>query len=79
MSHFEAVADDCANAIQAREVAKLIALAAQLIERACEKANATDKWRITATVETCGVTFDCAQKLAAISADIMHRIRSDAR
>lgn len=72
---FEQTAIDCADGVTARQVAKWLEIAATCIERACEAANATDNWRITATVETGRVSKETADKIAAISADIMERVR----
>lgn len=72
---FEQTAADCADGVTARQVAKWLEIAATCINRACEAAEATDRWRITATVETGRVSKETADKLTVISNEIMERVR----
>jgi hypothetical protein len=74
---FEQTALDCAEGCAARDVAKLIEAAAFCLQRAIEKADAFDRWRITAIMETSRCNKEGADKLRALSADLLNPIRSN--
>lgn len=74
---FETLTQDCAEGVAAREVAKLIEAAAFCLQRATDKADAFDRFRITAIMETSRCNKEGAAKLLALSNDIMNRVRSN--